>query len=349
MADTPLHIPDLVNRNKWRDYRKEIWGDSFNWSWNRTTRQVKYVVIHHSVTAHDASPDYIAQLHKNRGWGGIGYHFVITKDGIVWYVGDVGTARANVKDKNEQVIGVCLVGDFTQYNPSDDQILSAHDLCKFFVENTGVWPNLNGWEDVVGHKELQATACPGTYWKGPDDSMYERIKNRIPYTPQTPPVDYKKEFEKCSKERKELEGKYNDLNSRFQTAEKTLEVTQEWKQKIAEGLGCAVDYPKILEQINKDTELIDKLQDYEYTAKSLAGKLNTMLGRNYVLPKDKDNLLKGLEEFMSLENQRKKEVNDLKDKILVLEKSARPVEKLSWHECFVLAIKKMIPFVSKKF
>lgn len=183
MADTPLTIPTLIERGKWNDYRDEIWGDSYNWSWNRTPQEVKYVVIHHSVTEHEATPDYIASLHKARGWLGVGYHFIITKDGMVWYVGDVGTARANVLDMNEQVIGICLIGDFTQYNPSDDQILSAHDLCKFFITNSGVWPNLVSWDNVVGHKELQSTACPGTSWKGPSDSMYERIKNRIPYTP----------------------------------------------------------------------------------------------------------------------------------------------------------------------
>jgi len=157
MSNIALHIPDLIDRKKWKDYRNDIWGDSFNWSFPRTTKQVKHIVIHHTVTDHNASPDYIAQLHKNRGWGGIGYHFVVTKDGMVWYVGDVGMARANVLDKNELVIGIALVGDFMEYNPSDDQILSAHDLCKFFLD-APQWPNVNSWDDLVGHKELQATA-----------------------------------------------------------------------------------------------------------------------------------------------------------------------------------------------
>lgn len=191
MADTPLYIPELERRKKFTDYRKDVWGDSYNWSWVRKWEDVKYVVIHHSVTEPTSNPksdvDYIAQLHKNRGWGGIGYHFVITADGMVWYVGDISTARANVLNMNEKVIGICLVGDFRKYNPTDEQIISAHDLSRFLIYDVNALPNLVDWSNLVGHKDLQATECPGPSWKGATDSMYERIKNRIPYTPQTQP------------------------------------------------------------------------------------------------------------------------------------------------------------------
>jgi len=182
MANTPLTINELGN--KFVDYRDPIWGDSYNWSWNRKSTEIKYLVIHHSVTAHEATPDDIALLHKARGWGGIGYHFVITKDGMVYYVGDVGTARANVADMNEQVIGICLIGDFTKHLPSDEQIISCHKLCKFFLFSAPSIPNVKGWDDVVGHKELQATQCPGTSWdKSQSGDMWWRIKTGTPYTP----------------------------------------------------------------------------------------------------------------------------------------------------------------------
>lgn len=188
MANTPLHIPKLIERGKWHDYREKIWGDSFNWSWNRKPSEVKYLVIHHTVTSHDATPDDIALLHKARGWAGVGYHFIIDKAGVVHYVGDVGTARANVLDMNEKVIGISLIGDFTKHLPSDEQILSAHDLCAWFLEQKAVWPNFKSWEEnVVGHKELQATQCPGNDWRETASSLYNRIKGRIPYTPQPTP------------------------------------------------------------------------------------------------------------------------------------------------------------------
>lgn len=165
MANTPIYIPQLEKRNLFVDYRDEIWGDSYRWSWERSTTEVRYLVIHHTVTTHDASPDDIALLHKARGWGGVGYHLIITKDGKVWYVGDLSTARANVANKNEKVIGIALIGDFTKHLPSDEQIMSAHWLCKWFVEETANWPHITGnWDCLKGHKDLQATACPGSSW-----------------------------------------------------------------------------------------------------------------------------------------------------------------------------------------
>ena len=190
MGNTSISIPELGD--KFNDYRDEIWGNSYTWSWERPITQVKYAVIHHTVTSPNATPDAIAALHKARGWSGIGYHFVIPGNGIVYYVGDISTARANVANLNEQVLGIALCGDFTKDLPTDAQIDSAHKLVKWMIDVASI-PNINGWEDMVGHKELQATACPGTIWKGAPDSMYERIKNNIPYTPAspTPPTDEK--------------------------------------------------------------------------------------------------------------------------------------------------------------
>lgn len=181
MANTPIYIPELEKRKLFVDYRNKIWGDSFQWAFERTTLQVEFLVFHHSVTKHEATADDIAILHKARGWKGIGYHFVITKDGKVWYVGDLSTGRANVANRNEKVIGVCLIGDFTKHLPSDEQIMSAHYLTQWFM-NQAAWPKLlNNENAVVGHKSFQATACPGESW--PND-MRDRILRGIPYTPK---------------------------------------------------------------------------------------------------------------------------------------------------------------------
>lgn len=213
MARTDLHIPDLLNRGKWNDYRDKIGQGAYNWSWIRPWSQLKYVVIHHSVTIHEATPDDIALLHKARGWGSIGYHFVITKDGVVHYVGDISTARANVANMNEQVIGICLVGDFTKHLPSDEQIRSAHDLSKFFFFQAPSLPTLIDWQQLKGHKDLDATACPGSSW--PND-MRQRIIDKRVYAPQpttppppviqppvTPTPDYKTLYEAEKKAREE--------------------------------------------------------------------------------------------------------------------------------------------------
>lgn len=196
MSNNTLAIPTLGNR--FFDYRQDCWGDSFNWDFDRNLDQVVKLAIHHSVTAQvknwKSEVDYIGELHKSRGWSGIGYHFIIGSDGVVAYVGDIGQGRANIAGNNEKIIGICLVGDFTRQLPTDIQINSAHDLCEFFINDFPALKNINSWGDVMGHKDAagvfqwpgaEPTACPGTSW--PND-MKERIQNNIVYTPQAPPL-----------------------------------------------------------------------------------------------------------------------------------------------------------------
>lgn len=176
------------------DYRNPIWGDSYNWAFARRLDQVSKLAIHHSVTIHDATPDDIALLHKARGWGGIGYHFVITKDGTIYYVGDIGTGRANIANNNEKIIGICLVGDFTRFLPTSAQIFATKYLCEYFMNSFPALVNIRTWEDVIGHQEAikfwpnaTATACPASNWKNVADGIYYRMRDGIGYEPVTPP------------------------------------------------------------------------------------------------------------------------------------------------------------------
>lgn len=166
MARIDLNIPSL--EGKFRDYRDTIPGDSFNWSWVRPLSQVNYLAIHHSGGPDNQTADEIANYHINsNGWGGIGYHFLIGKDGTVFYVGDISTARANVANLNEQVIGICLIGNFTSGRvPSEEQFDSANKLCDFFINDYPDLSNVTSWDSVRGHKELpgQSTTCPGDNW-----------------------------------------------------------------------------------------------------------------------------------------------------------------------------------------
>ena len=165
MARTDLSIPSLGNN--FIDLRDVLPGDAYNWSWERSLSQINYLTIHHTGVDNQ-TPEQIANSHINiNGWGGIGYHFLINKEGEVFYVGDISTARANVANLNDQVLGICLIGNFIQGEiPSDKQLDSAHKLSEFFIVNYPDLPNVNSWDKVRGHKELpnQTTSCPGDDW-----------------------------------------------------------------------------------------------------------------------------------------------------------------------------------------
>jgi len=196
MPNTPLNID--LGGYKYQDLRDPIWGDSYNWSFTRRLDQVIKLAIHHTVTNHNASPNDIALLHKNRGWGGIGYHFTVGYDGTVSYVGDIATGRANIGGNNEKIIGIVLIGDFTKELPSFQQMEATKRLCEWFMKKYPALKNIDGWEDVMGHKDAanilkwvgaEPTQCPASNWNG-DGGLLDRLKRGqfggYPNDPQTP-------------------------------------------------------------------------------------------------------------------------------------------------------------------
>jgi hypothetical protein len=165
MGNFMVSVPSLGN--KFVDYRDRIPGDSYSWSWERPLSEPIYIAIHHTAGPSSQTPDQIASYHVNSlGWGGVGYHFIISSNGTVYYVGDLTTARANVLNMNNLVIGICLVGNFMNGAiPTENQLNTCNLLCAQLLFNTPQLSGIDGWEDVKGHKELSSTACPGDTWE----------------------------------------------------------------------------------------------------------------------------------------------------------------------------------------
>ena len=200
MSTVEIRIPELGN--KYKDYRKDILGDSYNWGPAIMANKVRYVAFHHSVTPATGDwkqeCDVIANIHVNGNkWGGIGYRFIICSDGTVVYVGDLSHGGSAVKNHNDEIFSACMVGDFTKHLPTDAQIHSAYILQKFLrsLDSYPLLKNRSQEDVVIGHKDAariwnepaNATACPGASW--PDDMKW-RILNDFPYTPQPePPVN----------------------------------------------------------------------------------------------------------------------------------------------------------------
>lgn len=185
-----LSIPSLGD--KFQDYRDPIPGDSYNWGPVINAKDIKYLTFHHSVTKQTAKVDgnwkkecdILAKLHLNRGWKGIGYRFVICSDGTVSYVGDLSHGGSGVAGNNNIMFSICFVGDFTKELPTAMQIHSAHLLAKHFLLNMPQYPNLKSWDQVIGHQDAskllrlngaEPTACPGSNWRVPIDSLRDRI------------------------------------------------------------------------------------------------------------------------------------------------------------------------------
>ena len=70
------------------------------------------IVVHCSATREDQwiNAHDIDEMHRARGWAGIGYHRVIRLDGSIEQGRQFTRRGAHVKGNNTNTIGICMVG-----------------------------------------------------------------------------------------------------------------------------------------------------------------------------------------------------------------------------------------------
>ncbi len=120
-------------------------------------REINRIVVHHTVTAPDATVEDIDRMHRARGFSKIGYHFLVRPDGA--HVGRAVTRMgAHAKGHNRDSIGVSCVGNYSEGPHSSDVRRVLLGLLKGLCDGHGL-----GADDVYGHRELAgaATECPG--------------------------------------------------------------------------------------------------------------------------------------------------------------------------------------------
>jgi len=76
-------------------------------------RTIDTIIIHHSATE-SGTVESIRRFHVGqRGWDDIGYHYLITPDGIVHAGRDPERIGAHAKGRNLNSLGICLIGTDT--------------------------------------------------------------------------------------------------------------------------------------------------------------------------------------------------------------------------------------------
>lgn len=117
------------------------------------------IVLHHTGGSDiDASAEQIHGWHKNNNWAGIGYHYVIRKNGTIergrpeWAIG------SHAYGENSHSIGIHLSGEFDGSYPTEKQI---ENCCELIADIAVRYDIPIDRDHVVGHGELMATSCPG--------------------------------------------------------------------------------------------------------------------------------------------------------------------------------------------
>jgi N-acetylmuramoyl-L-alanine amidase len=136
-------------------------------------KKVDEIVIHCSATppSSDIGASEIDEMHKARGWRGIGYHKVIRRDGTIEngrvldddeFISDIEVG-AHSRGHNGHSVGICLVGGIRvkdgiaspEFNYTRRQM---HALYGLLFEMIAQFPGAT----ILGHRDLPGVtkACP---------------------------------------------------------------------------------------------------------------------------------------------------------------------------------------------
>lgn len=124
----------------------------------------KVIIVHHTGGT-DADPladtsnqtfEIIRDYHISKGWGDIGYNWVIEKSGKICKGRSESEEGAHTIGMNDKSIGVCLIGNFDLTLPTKEQEGSLKIVYKDIVSR---YPELKG--QIFPHRRYTTKTCYG--------------------------------------------------------------------------------------------------------------------------------------------------------------------------------------------
>lgn len=119
---------------------------------SRRSRTNRIIIHHAEASVCDAAT--IHQWHKGNGWAGIGYHFVVRKNGTIQRGRPENTIGAHASGSNSDSIGICFEGAYMTESMPDAQKKAGKELVAYLKAKYGI-------NKVLRHSEVCPTSCPG--------------------------------------------------------------------------------------------------------------------------------------------------------------------------------------------
>lgn len=124
-------------------------------------RKIDEIIVHCTATPegrpHTAKD--VDMWHRQRGFDGIGYHFLVRLDGTVEPGRPLEKIGAHCLGHNAHSIGICYVGGLTKdgKSPKDTRTPAQREALRGLVTYLRrLFPNIT----LHGHREFAAKACP---------------------------------------------------------------------------------------------------------------------------------------------------------------------------------------------
>lgn len=113
-------------------------------------------IICHNADASTCSIQDIDRWHKNNGWAGCGYHFLVRKDGSIYRGRPEDKLGAHTSNYNTGSLGICFEGKYNTEEMPEAQLKAGQELIKYLLNKY----KLNK-SNVYKHKDFNNTDCPG--------------------------------------------------------------------------------------------------------------------------------------------------------------------------------------------
>lgn len=119
-----------------------------------TRKSTKRAILHHAEASKCTAED-IHRWHKQNGWSGAGYHFLVRKDGSIYRLRPEWAVGAHAKGSNSDSIGICFEGSYMTETMPQAQINAGRELLSWLKGKYG-------FDKVQAHRDVCQTNCPGT-------------------------------------------------------------------------------------------------------------------------------------------------------------------------------------------
>lgn len=123
-------------------------------------REIKEIIIHCTATpeGREVTVKEIDSWHKQRGWQGVGYHYVIYLDGSIHPGRDINKVGAHCSGHNKNSIGICYVGGLDKnMKPKDTRTPEQKEALIYLLRKLkNRHPNVG----IFGHRDFANKACP---------------------------------------------------------------------------------------------------------------------------------------------------------------------------------------------
>jgi hypothetical protein len=151
-------------------------GRAFKWPPAYPAKTTKFIVHHTETTKNlDDPKQAIRNIYKyhavSRGWGDIGYNYIIDIEGRVYEgrYGGEGVVGGHAGPGNTGSIGIAILGSYDDDEVPDAAIESLARLIAIKSKIHGINPEgLSSFRgkflpNILGHKDVMSTDCPGDY------------------------------------------------------------------------------------------------------------------------------------------------------------------------------------------